>query len=62
MKDRCLSFHQRRVAKRNDDAIRLGNPLIFTEFGACMGTPECVQEITAVTETLDKYLVGWAYW
>lgn len=27
-----------------------------------MGTEACVQEINLVTNALDEYLVGWAYW
>ncbi len=62
MKDKCVSFHQRRLKQRSEDAKRLGNPLIYTEFGACMDTEACVMEITAVTDTLDSHMVGWAYW
>jgi len=58
----CLAWHQKRVGTRSKDAERLGLPLIISEFGACLGTPACVTEITQVAETCDDYLVGWGYW
>jgi hypothetical protein len=58
----CLEFHKLRVGTRAQDAARYQIPLIISEFGACPGTRACVQEITAVTQTCDDYLVGWAYW
>lgn len=36
--------------------------MFISEFGACMDTESCVQEITSVTEVCDEHLVGWAYW
>jgi len=35
---------------------------LITEFGACTGSDNCVQEIQSVADTCDEYLVGWAYW
>mmetsp|Transcript_21652 Transcript_21652/g.20770 ORF Transcript_21652/g.20770 Transcript_21652/m.20770 type:complete len:246 (-) Transcript_21652:42-779(-) len=61
-KDTCLNFHERRVSQRAEDAKNYGNALIFSEFGACMETAECVQEITLVTDALDNHLASWAYW
>ena len=58
----CLDWHEKRVGTRSEDAERYGLPLIISEFGACMGSEACVQEIKAVTDTCDKHLVGWAYW
>lgn len=58
----CQSFHERRVEQRSQDAQRLGVPLIFSEFGACMGTEACIQEINLVTKAMDDHLVSWAYW
>ena len=40
----------------------MGVPLFISEFGACSDSDGCVAEITGVTETCDKYVVGWAYW
>jgi len=60
--DRCLAWHQKRLATRVADAERLGVPLFISEFGACMDTESCVTEITQVTETCDESLTGWAYW
>lgn len=37
-------------------------PLIITEFGACLNSTSCVNEINAVTDVCDEHLVGWAYW
>jgi len=58
----CNNFHSRRIAQRSLDAARLQSALIFSEFGACMGTEACSQEIRLVTDNLDDHLVGWAYW
>ncbi len=58
----CRSFHEKRVTTRKSDALRYNVPLFFSEFGACMGTESCIEEITAVTEVCDEHLVGWAYW
>lgn len=27
-----------------------------------MNTAECAREIKSVTDVMDKYLLGWAYW
>ena len=58
----CLAFHQKRLKTRNEDAQKYGVPLFFTEFGSCLNSTACVDEITSVTNTCDQYLVGWAYW
>lgn len=47
---------------RAQDALKLGVPLIITEFGACSNSPECYQEISSATDQFDKYLTSWAYW
>lgn len=51
-----------KVQKRADDAIRLGVPLIWSEFGACSNTLSCFHEITGAAEEFDKHLHSWAYW
>ena len=58
----CLAWHEKRIGTRADDAERYGVPLIISEFGACLGTESCVQEIKSVADTCDDNLVGWAYW
>jgi len=58
----CKSFHDRKIAKRDLDAKRLGLPLFLSEFGACLTEENCIPEIKSVTEAADKYLAGWAYW
>lgn len=60
--DECLDWHYRRVHTRQEDAEKLGVPLIISEFGACLDGPSCVQEITQVGQVCDEELVGWAYW
>ena len=60
--DECLGWHQLRIGTRSEDAQRYKIPLIISEFGACTASEACAQEITAVTETCDQFLVGWAYW
>lgn len=58
----CLEWHENRLGVRNDDAKRLGIPLVVTEFGACMNTPECTRELTQVTDISERELMSWAYW
>lgn len=58
----CRKFHEKRISTRDSDASRYGTPLMITEFGACMDTASCLQEIEAVTGVCDEHLVGWAYW
>jgi endoglycosylceramidase len=55
-------LHQKRIGTRDEDAKKLGIPLIMSEFGACMNTSECVTEVTQVTDVADEHLAGWAYW
>lgn len=45
LKSECQSFHDRRLKQRDEDAKRLGVPLILSEFGACYNTENCAQEI-----------------
>lgn len=44
--EECLAWHYKRVNTRQEDAQKLGVPLIISEFGACLDGPSCVQEIT----------------
>eukprot|EP00347_Sterkiella_histriomuscorum_P017920 403347472 len=59
---RCKSYHEHRINQRSLDAERLQVPLIMSEFGACLGTLECAQEITSFAEVCDDHLASWAYW
>jgi hypothetical protein len=34
----------------------------MSEFGACMDSLGCAQEITSVADVSDSKLVSWAYW
>lgn len=45
-----------------EDAEGYQVPLFISEFGACMNTDACAQEIQSVADTCDENLVGWAYW
>jgi endoglycosylceramidase len=58
----CLVWHENRIGTRAEDAERYGVPLIYTEFGACLDSATCAQEIKSVTDVCDEHLVGWAYW
>jgi hypothetical protein len=60
--DVCKQWHIKRVNSRSNDADRYGIPLFFSEFGACLNTSACVQEITSFVEACDEHLAGWAYW
>ena len=51
-----------KVAQRLTDAKRLHIPLIFSEFGACLGGETCVTEITGLTKACDDNLASWSYW
>jgi len=60
---RCLNFHTKKFHTRAQDAERLGVPLFNSEFGACMDTEACVQEINQVADVNEKFNTsGWAYW
>jgi Glycoside hydrolase family 5 C-terminal domain/Cellulase (glycosyl hydrolase family 5) len=58
----CRDWHEKRVATRADDAKYYGVPLFISEFGACLNSTTCVQEITSLTDACDEHLAGWAYW
>ena len=58
----CLEWHRKNLRTRDQDAQRLGVPLIFSEFGACLDSQQCVIEISQVTDACDTYLTSWAYW
>lgn len=58
----CREWHEKRVATRSDDARALGVPLFISEFGACLNSTTCVQEITSLVDICDEHLAGWAYW
>lgn len=58
----CAAFNYARVTTRAIDAKLLNVGLIISEFGACLDSQSCVNEITSVTSACDKNLVGWAYW
>jgi Glycoside hydrolase family 5 C-terminal domain len=51
-----------KVGLRTEDAKKFNVPLIISEFGACMGGPTCITEITGLMDACDDYLTGWAYW
>ena len=42
----CKAWHEKRLKQRDNDAKALGIPLAISEFGACMGSDDCVREIT----------------
>ena len=58
----CRDWHDKRIGTRADDARRYGVPLFISEFGGCLNTTACTQEITSVAEACDEHLAGWAYW
>ena len=58
----CRTFHERKLGRRAQDALGYGVPLFISEFGACLDSESCVQEINAVCDNADQYLAGWAYW
>ena len=58
----CLHFHSERIKIRDQDAKKLGLPLIISEFGSCLNSEQCATEVTQVTDLCDKYLASWAYW
>jgi hypothetical protein len=60
--DECRSWHEKRISTRRVDAVRYGLPLFISEFGGCLNSTTCVEEITAVATACDEALAGWAYW
>lgn len=61
-KDKCEEWHNKRLAVRDQDAQRLGVPLFISEFGACLNSSVCIDEINQVGDSCDEHLAGWAYW
>ena len=61
-KDKCEEWHAKRLAVRDQDAQRLGVPLFISEFGACLNSSVCIEEINQVGDSCDEHLAGWAYW
>jgi len=51
-----------RIDTRVKNANDLGLPFIVTEFGACLDSDACVEEVSYVAEACDRHRVGWAYW
>lgn len=60
--EECKAWHYKRVGTRAEDAERYGIPLFISEFGACLNSTSCVQEIKLLADVCDEYLTGWAYW
>jgi aryl-phospho-beta-D-glucosidase BglC (GH1 family) len=58
----CKDYHLYRILTRDQDAKKLGIPLIISEFGACMGGHTCEVEINTLTDAADTFLTSWAYW
>lgn len=52
----------RKITQRAEDAYRLGVPLIFSEFGACLDNQACNAEINNSLDAFDSQMVSWAYW
>ena len=57
-----MEWHEKRFSIRNDDAKRLGTPMIWSEFGACLDSEICAREIRQVATVADEHLNSWAYW
>ena len=51
--ERCLIWHQKRIETRVSDAQKYKVPLLISEFGACLDSEACSQEIKSVTDTCD---------
>jgi endoglycosylceramidase len=51
-----------RLMTRDQDAAKLGVPMIISEFGACMGGHTCQVEIDTMADAADVFLASWAYW
>jgi hypothetical protein len=58
----CRDYHLYRLMTRDEDAEKLGVPLIISEFGACMGGHTCQVEIDTLGDAADVFLTSWAYW
>lgn len=59
---KCFEWHTQRITKRDQDAQKLGIPLIISEFGACMDSDNCAREVDQVADVCDDALASWAYW
>jgi len=60
--DECKKWADLRIDTRVKNANELGLPFIMTEFGACLNSSVCVEEISAVVEACDRHRVSWTYW
>ena len=58
----CLPYHFRRLGQRDEDARRLGVPMVVSEFAACGNSDGCALEITSITDVCENYLTSWAQW
>lgn len=52
-KDQCKAWHEKRIGTRQRDAKKLGIPFVLSEFGACMDSEDCFNEISGVTDVCD---------
>jgi hypothetical protein len=50
------------LGTREEDAKRMGVPMIVTEFGACINTENCAAEINSILDVCESKLAGFAYW
>ena len=62
IKDKCASYHYRKIKLRNQNAKDLETGVMYNEFGACSNSEACAAEITSVTESTDNFLMSWGYW
>lgn len=61
--EKCENFHRTKISTRTKDAKRLGIPLYYGEFGACLDTENCVREINQVADINEEFMTsGWSYW
>ena len=56
-----MAYHRKKIGQRKTDSVRLGVPLVVSEFGDCENTDACSMEINLVTDLCDQNLVSWAY-
>jgi endoglycosylceramidase len=58
----CKKFHRTKLDAHNNNAKKLGVPLIITEFGACSNSDACYYEIAGFAQAAEEFMVSWAYW
>jgi len=62
MSEKCREYHFNKFKVADEYSKTHSMDQIITEFGACLDTQSCFNEISAVADAADQSLTSWAYW